>query len=651
MEKIDWSFPPTGGGIEAGVNDAGIVTFDGAPLANLAREALQNSVDARDHRDGPVSVTFEIRKVATSQFGGPSLAKHVAACAKEWAADTKAKHVLDKAQKLLANSTIPMLGIIDTNTKGLAGTSWRGLVKVTGASFKLSESAGGSFGVGKSAPFTLSPLRTVCYWSLFRDGVDLVERFQGKAVLLSHPFDVGEEIGMTQATGFYGMVQGCQALDARDIPVEFRPNKEDNEQGTAIWIMGFNPEQEGEPWQRAIARSVVSNFFYAIARGDLEVLLEPDERAPEDESWQIDAQTLKSQFQSLSRGESNDDDIRRARLYWEVSRGEPTATWSDDDFGTVKLWIGTADDFPEDEDHLPSRVALIRQTGMLITDEQTRQRFRGLRDYVAVCVFDDDDGNEFLRRMENPAHNQFEYSRLDDDPKKDHGRRALERLRRWIREQLLAHASPKPSDVSDEVDELVEYLYDDKPGPFDVDVSKNEPAFGVARNVDERRPPRQRLSTRPTLDEEKDENIVDGDGADTGHAGGGGTGDGGGGGNGGGAGEGEGKGGAGPRGGSRGRRPFNLGDVRVLLDPADKCRGTIRFTALESGWASLRVEEAGDSSSISREDVVISLEGDSSRTPVQWLEAMKGERYGLVIEGKHGVDGAWQIRAMSEDQE
>ena len=648
-KEIDWCFPPTGGGIEAGVNDAGIVTFDGAPLANLAREALQNSVDARDVRDRPVSVTFEIREIAISEFGGPSLAEHVAACANAWASDTKAKRVLDKAQRLLADSTLPMLGIIDTNTTGLAGTSWRGLVKVTGASFKLSEGAGGSFGVGKAAPFTLSPLRTVCYWSLFREGADLVERFQGKAVLLSHPFQLGGKEEMTQATGFYGEVQGCEALGGQNIPQVFKPNKGDNEQGTAIWIIGFNPEQEGERWQRAIARSVVANFFYAIARGDLEVLLEPDERTTEDHNWQIDANSLDQQFRSLSHTDE-DEEMHRARLYWKVSRGEPTETWTDADFGNVKLWIGTADEFPEEEDNLPSRVALIRQTGMLITDEQTRQRFRGLRDYVAVCVFDDDDGNEFLRRMENPAHNQFEHSRLDDDTEKDRGRRALERLRNWLREQLLAHAAPKPSDVSDEVDELVEYLYDDKPGPFDAGTSKTEPEFGLARNV-ERRPPRQRLSTKPALDEDKDDDLTDGDGADTGSAGGGGTGEGGGDGDGDGTGEGGGRGGTGSRGGNRGRRPFNLGDVRVLLDPTDKRRGKIRFTALESGLAMLSVEEAGDSSAISREDVVISHERDGSRTAIEKLAVTKGARYELLIEGEDDVDAAWQIRATSEVQE
>ena len=154
MADIDWRFPSTGGGIEAGINDAGIVTFDGAPLASLAREVLQNSVDARDSGANPVHVAFEIRDVDRATFGAKRLAEHVASCAQEWLHDTKASRTFKTAKELLGRQALPVLGIIDSNTTGLAGEAWRGLVKMTGASFKSSEAAGGSFGVGKAAPFT-----------------------------------------------------------------------------------------------------------------------------------------------------------------------------------------------------------------------------------------------------------------------------------------------------------------------------------------------------------------------------------------------------------------------------------------------------------------------------------------------------------------
>ena len=164
-------------------------------------------------------------------------------------------------------------------------------------------------------------------------------------------------------------------------------------------------------------------------------------------------------------------------------------------------------------------------------------------------------------------------------------------------------------------------------------------------------PPRQRLSTKPALDEGENEDITDGDGSDVGNVGGGGSGDGEGEGNGGGSGEGEGQGGTGPRGGNRGRRPFSLGDVRILLDPADRCRGKIRFTALESGTVLLGVEEVGDSSSIPRDDIVISHVNDGGKEEIEQLPVAKGVRYELLIEGDGDLDAAWQIKATTVEVE
>ena len=648
MAEIDWRFPSTGGGVEAGINDAGIVTFDGAPFASLAREVLQNSVDARDSTANPVHVVFEIRDVDRAAFGGKRLSEHVASCAQEWLHDAKASRTFKTAKELLGRRAVPVLGVIDSNTTGLAGEAWRGLVKMTGASFKSSEAAGGSFGVGKAAPFTLSPLRTVFYWSCFRDGSRFIERLQGKAVLVSHKHDFGRGPEMTQATGFYGLTQGCEALEGSEIPAVFRPNQHGNNSGTAIWVIGFKPEQDGEAWQQAIARSVVTNFFLAIARRDLEVLLEPDERVGADSDWQIDAASLEHQFDKLAVGKE-DEGIRRSRLYWRLTQSEPVAVWADGDLGTARLWIGTEDEFPNERDVLPSRVALIRKTGMLITDEQSRHRFRGLRDYVAVCVFDDDEGNELLRRMENPAHNQFEYSRLESESERARGRRALSRLRDWIRKQLVEHSSPSVGDVNDDVDELAEFLYDDRPGAFQgATQGDGERSFGGASTVT-RSPPRQRVKVASPLgtDEGKEEGEA---GDDVGNSGGQGEKWGGGGsGTAHGKGDGEGTGGTGPKGGSSGgARLVELADVRVLVDSTDSTRGQIWFTAVETARAVLSVEEVGDSSAIARDDVEIRRLNDDGE-PVKDVELLAGQRYSFGLSGREGVDVAWQVRASSAE--
>ena len=70
----------------------------------------------------------------------------------------------------------------------------------------------------------MSPLRTVCYWSAFEDGGTLTEKFQGKAVLVSHKHDFGKGPETTSGipTGFFGLTDGCEALRSGDIPKVFR---------------------------------------------------------------------------------------------------------------------------------------------------------------------------------------------------------------------------------------------------------------------------------------------------------------------------------------------------------------------------------------------------------------------------------------------
>ena len=239
----------------------------------------------------------------------------------------------------------------------------------------------------------------------------------------------------------------------------------------------------------------------------------------------LTSNTLPRQFDLLA-GTSKDpedaDAIDHARLYWEiVSSGPPTEEIEVAGLGTVKLWIATEDQLPSRT--LSNRVALIRGTGMLVTDRQDGHQFRGLRDYAAVCVIDDEEANKLLRRMENPTHDKFEYLRLPED-EQDSGRLALDRLRRAIREQLGIHAAPASIEVSAVIDELTEYLFDDRPGPFEGTADKDgaEAAFGEVGAI-KRKQPRLRIQPPVTLDlgEEDVEGGEGGDGDESGEAGGG----------------------------------------------------------------------------------------------------------------------------------
>ena len=184
--NIGWHFPPTGGGTYDGYNDAGVAHFDGAHENTLARETLQNSLDAQEESGKPVEVEFEIRQIDSSTLGLDELGKAVNACLTEPDLSEKAELALNEAQKLLSATQVTCLRIADRNTTGLRGNQWTALVKARGMSLKEEFGAGGSHGIGKFAPFAISPLRTVFYWTKSEEATNSRELFQGRAILMSH---------------------------------------------------------------------------------------------------------------------------------------------------------------------------------------------------------------------------------------------------------------------------------------------------------------------------------------------------------------------------------------------------------------------------------------------------------------------------------
>ena len=426
VSEIGWHFPPTWGGVAMGYNDPGIAHFGGAREQSLARETIQNSLDAAASLGKPVDVTFELRVHDDDWFAKSKLAATIQRCLTEAKdrQDEKASRAFEEAAQLLGNQRLTFLRVADRNTTGLRGEKWDALLKRPGVSVHDQPGAGGSWGIGKNAPFTLSPLRTVFYWTRFEENGEPTERFQGKAVLMAHESD-GQE---RQSTGFFGLVDRCRAVDGNTIPSAVRDveRSDPGRLGTSLWIAGF---REQDAWQERIARRVAASFFDAIQDGNLTVTIEPSDGMKRHDLIDIEAENLGKWFDYLEQNsdaewDDEDDDIDDARHFWELLQGEPTAERQDYDLGHCRLWITVSDDAA-----LPSKVGLMRKTGMLITTRQLGlMRFRGMRDFIAICRFEGDAGNELLRKMENPRHDQFEPERIENDPKEQQrGRAALRR--------------------------------------------------------------------------------------------------------------------------------------------------------------------------------------------------------------------------------
>lgn len=646
---IGWTFPPTNGGRIDGYNDPGISIFDGSRLRSLARETVQNSMDARiPSSRGPVNVTFELKKLSCrKEFHLDSLAKHCRACLDHLgtSTDNKAKSFFKDALVVLkdSNNGIWFLCVSDRNTTGLRGEHWKALVKMQGTSVKDDLGAGGSFGIGKYAPFATSALRTVGYWTSFTENGKITEIFQGKSVLMSHKF--GRQQNERQGTGFFGIKDGCCELTGTDIPIPFRLSDRNGDliQGTAIWISGVSPESFS---RMDIAQSVIESFFNAIDANKLVVVLEPADDGDEFQEMEISSGNLGRWIDHLLGSNPKSKELRIVKTLRNLMKSRnPDVTLDDSDLGLCKLWIRVDDSLQR------SVVGLLRGTGMLITTNQPRLiRFPGLRSFASVCMFDSEEGNSLLRQMENPQHNEFQPERL---PKGDRirGKKALQRVSQWIREQIRKRAARHSTESSDELPELARFLPDtDSPTPL----SSSSSARGDESDFDARerrilwRPRRSRLRARQRAFPPAD-SSEGGDGDELGQEGG----------QGGGTGqgdrksvghqEGEGIGGSGTRGGNIGRVLVELEDVRVLPSKLTSDRYRVSFTPRKSARVHVHIAEEGDSVAYERDDIAAYRVVDQQKLSLKSIDVVKGERFEFEMTGRHGsFDSAWRITATEE---
>lgn len=636
MDKaVGWFFPPTNGGKEDGWNEPGIAHFTGTPLSSVARETIQNSLDGREQDGKPVEVVFELLQVKPDDIGADELGKAIRACARSADAldDSKAKEALEGAQEVLGGSTIPCLRISDTNTTGLLERNWHALVKMQGLSQK-GEGSGGSYGIGKYAPFAVSALRTVFYWTHCEDNGRSVEKLQGKAVLMSHDGD-----GRMQGTGFFGIKAGCEPLQDR-IPQYLRHTFRGKPvAGTSLLVMGFNEESQ---WQRRIASSVIENYFYAIAQGSLRVILEPEEGDDAQEEIEIDHKTLAGWFHKLEDASDQDEEdgsaLARAKAYYESTTETPVEK-QDPDLGHCKLFIKLGKG-------LPSRVAMVRRTGMLVTDQQTNlMRFPAHEDFAAMCVFEDPAGNELLRRMESPQHDKFEPRRLPNRADQQRGQRALRRMVKWIRDAVKAAAGPKDGGHRTMLSELATLLPDPYPDePFD-DANDDDTGRSKEKGFGDRivlklRPIRPTSSALP-----KEGPEDDGPGDDVGASGGGSISTNEGSGGTGGSGEGDGQGGSGGQSGGASRRTIPISGVRIIPLSGHHNRYRLSFLSHRSGVARVEIEEAGDSNASPVDDVRA-----VGRDMLDKVALSAGERVSLEVIADEPIrDRALRVEAVELD--
>ena len=468
MTRIGFEFTRNYNNTWRGHNTAGMATFAGARYASLAREITQNSLDAR--KDGlaegtPVNLSFDMLKVPRGDFpGGDELGERLDAAHKAMLlqGDKRDQSFFDTAVNAFKQKTLKVLRIVDTNTTGLVGPSEIGtnlyaLLKAEGQSLKANADAGGSFGIGKFAPFTLSKVRTVFFSTTYKDDDGkLVRCVQGKANLTSHEID-GVRF---DPEGFWGVRENTMPVGGSDlssIPDWLLPEELENQTGTAIYIVAFN--DLNADWRERLAGSIAQNFFYAIKQDHLRVTIGTKHTLSSRTIAKIfDDKDVRGSFKE-DRDGLNDFDLARNLLAAADTStpGYVENTTENTVFGQVRLRVVV-------DKGLPKKLGVVRN-GMLITTAGLpgAKYLNGFKPFVALMTFESQKGNEVLRMIEPPEHNAFEPNRIEDSKERHRVERELKRLGDWVREQLTYFAKDEVRSTV-EIDELAELFPDEGVG-------------------------------------------------------------------------------------------------------------------------------------------------------------------------------------------
>lgn len=411
--EYKWIFPMNSYAGENGLSTSEMEIFSKDPIASLAREICQNSIDAA-YGDKIVRVVFREFDIEKKDiYGIKELEEQINACSDYMRGDPKESPKLDLMKKCLKNEKVKCLRISDFNTSGLTGveqnatkTKFYRLTKGHGVCEKDATSAG-SKGMGKYASFVASDINTVFYDTMTMDGK---RGFIGVSKLRSVP-DKEDVEQMTMGIGFFCADDKLHPI-REEMILDETFVRADNEYGTDVYIMGFSAT---ENWYYEIAGKVAESFMYAIFNGSLVV--------------EIDTFDGKLVVDSDHIGELvNDPELERCvgkreyrsiKAQYEILKGDSLVQCKEVeipnlplDGTTSKLTVYAKTYKRENEIDATKKCVMIRAPYMRICEESLRM----LTPCSAMCVIHDGTLAGKLRAIENPQHDGWEIKRLNSNP-------------------------------------------------------------------------------------------------------------------------------------------------------------------------------------------------------------------------------------------
>lgn len=397
-----WKFVHAKGLKVQGMNHSGEDRFSDNKYQSLAREVIQNSLDARNKKlasDSPVKVEFSLMKIENDEFPEVSYIRDEvipkAQGFSKWKSNEDTKEYLSEMIDALNTPKISVLRISDFGTTGLNENQYESIIG-EGYSVKVDDDSQGSKGIGKAAPFVNSIFRTVFYNS---KSTDFEDNSVGIMHFLSFPINENDESDITEPEGKF-VESEYNRIRKQTVFGDYVRN----DFGTDLFIMGFD-EDEGE-WENHLILSILYNFFISIYQEKLVVSVG---------DLVINKASLSDVIDYFGNQDLSGDLKRQydeTRRYFKVlatKEGEEKKT-----FPLDSKFVELFPEFIESEndgtlmiirdDEGTRRVLQTRSSGMRIF---ARSRIVPNIPYTAIFQATGSKFNRFLKDMESAAHNNW----------------------------------------------------------------------------------------------------------------------------------------------------------------------------------------------------------------------------------------------------
>lgn len=442
-----WKFIKTERSFESIFTNGFSELFKESKWASITRELVQNSIDALDDQDKKLEIVITLEEVDLEIFYQfRDLKKLIEGTLSIDKLPKRCKDFSENALNILNSNKIKVLKFSDYNTMGILGSSnitnidsqWRALVYDEGNSQKQSKISGGSFGLGKNAPFAFSAISTVFY--VTKDHIGNYA-MQGVAKL-NTSFDGSVTYEPKAYFGSYDETERkpkpFRCFDPETMIDIFR---RDNV-GSDILIFGVL-----DNWDiinLEIIKSIIDNFFYRIYMGKLDVKI-GEKTITRENIFNF----LSYYSEELEEEYNKHLMIGKSRYYLRIlSKEFESKTYQEnlEGLGDARLLLS------KDKSIEGKYIAMLRNHGMKVYDHNVKsanQMISGI--FIPGLEID-----IFLREIENPNHDSFDpESRIDDINERKIAVDKLNRIKFWIKECV------KEFTLIDSTDEIyIDFLRD-----------------------------------------------------------------------------------------------------------------------------------------------------------------------------------------------